>query len=256
MCNGDCNYIDSPRRKWIEWDSQILTALFCVTGFGLIPWRFRDFYYLLQYRVWHNEEGLRRLGGIHRGWYRLPGSQDLPIELGPDNVESLQWSSLPRLSIPYPETRIADAPRTGVRAPATKPWKVDFVIWSMVWNTFLQAVLSGFMWGLNRYNRPSWSTGLFVVLACLAAAGGGLVMFLEGKKVKGIEGVPLTERDLRRLERDRRLGIPHYNNIKDKKPKTDEEDAEAAKHEHSKTKRLAQKVTGKDKGEKSQDASL
>ncbi|KAJ4304315.1 hypothetical protein N0V88_001928 [Collariella sp. IMI 366227] len=40
-----------------------------------------------------------------------------------------------------------------------------------------------------------------------------------GKKVKRIEGVPLTERDRQRLEKDRELGIPHYNNIKDKKPK-------------------------------------
>jgi hypothetical protein len=48
---------------------------------------------------------------------------------------------------------------------------------------------------------------------------GGYVMFLEGKKVKSIEGVPLTERDLEKLARDQELGISHYNNIKDKKPK-------------------------------------
>ena len=35
MCVPTCNDIDSPRRKWIEVDSQILNALFCVTGFGL-----------------------------------------------------------------------------------------------------------------------------------------------------------------------------------------------------------------------------
>ncbi|KAL6402662.1 hypothetical protein AUP68_14116 [Ilyonectria robusta] len=28
---------DSPRKKWIEIDSQILNALFCVTAFGLAP---------------------------------------------------------------------------------------------------------------------------------------------------------------------------------------------------------------------------
>jgi hypothetical protein len=42
----------------------------------------------------------------------------------------------------------------------------------------------------NRYQRPSWSTGLFVALACTVAALGGLMMFTEGKKVKKIEGVP------------------------------------------------------------------
>ena len=77
----DCNYIDSPRRVWVEIDSQILNALFCVTGFGLIPWRFRDLYYLLQYRMLGKYEGLQVLGGIHRSWFRLPGSQDLPVDV-------------------------------------------------------------------------------------------------------------------------------------------------------------------------------
>ena len=33
---------EHERRVWIEIDSQILNALFCVTGIGLIPWRVRD----------------------------------------------------------------------------------------------------------------------------------------------------------------------------------------------------------------------
>ncbi|KAK1769198.1 hypothetical protein QBC33DRAFT_576991 [Phialemonium atrogriseum] len=223
MCYPTCNDINSPRRKWIEWDSQIINALFCVTGFGLAPWRFRDWYYLLQFRILKKEEGLRRLAGFHRGWFRLPGSQGLPLQAGPQNPPL----DAPRSSVPYPESRIPEAPLTGVRAPATPTWRMDFVVWSMVCNTFLQAVLSGFMWGMNRYKRPSWSTGLFVALACIVAAMGGIMMFVEGKKVKSIEGVPLTGRDLERLARDRELGIPHYNNIKDKKPKEKVTDPES-----------------------------
>jgi hypothetical protein len=92
-------------------------------------------------------------------------------------------------------------------------WKLDFAVWTMVWNTFLQAVLAGFMWGLNRYKRPSWSTGLFVALACIVAACGGIMIFVEGKKVKSIEGVPVSEKDQERLKRDNELGIMHWNNI-------------------------------------------
>jgi hypothetical protein len=217
MCKPDCNNINSPRRKWIEVDSQILNALFCVTGFGLIPWRFRDLYHLLNYRIFKNPDGLSRLAGIHRGWFRLEGSQSLPVTLGPENIEEL--GSVSRSSIPYPPKSIPDAPLTGIRAQPTKLWKLDFVIWAYVWNTFLQAVLSGFMWGLNRYNRPSWSTGLFVALACIIAAAGGIMVFVEGKKVKSVEGVPVSEKDKKRLEHDRELGITHYNNIKDEKPK-------------------------------------
>lgn len=229
MCYPTCDDINSPRRKWIEWDSQIINALFCVTGFGLAPWRLRDWYYLLKYRVLKDEEGLRRLAGFHRGWFRLPGSEDLPLLAGPQNPPI----DAPKSSVPFPESKIPDAPLTGVRAPATPVWKMDYVVWAMVWNTFLQAVLSGFMWGMNRYDRPSWSTGLFVGLACVVAAMGGIMMFMEGKKVKGIEGVPLTDRDRKKLAEDRELGIPHYNNIKDKKPKEKVADPEEGTEKHN-----------------------
>lgn len=46
------------------------------------------------------------------------------------------------------------------------------------------------MWHYNRYTRPSWATGLFVALGCIAAGVGGLMMFHEGKNVKKVEGVP------------------------------------------------------------------
>lgn len=240
MCHPTCDHIDSPRRKWIEYDSQIVNALFCVTGFGLAPWRFRDLYFLMQYRLRGKKLGLRRLAGIHRGWFRLNGSQNLPNDLGPKNIEAsfdVEWMSS---QVPYPITSIPDAPLTGTRAPPTKVWKMDLMIWANCFNTFMQALLSGFMWGMNRYDRPSWSVGLFVGLAIVSAAAGGLVGFFEGKAVKAIEGVPLTEADRERLARDKELNIPHYvslwrtltdyslrmsltssykNNLKDKKPK-------------------------------------
>ncbi|KAL2135428.1 hypothetical protein VTI74DRAFT_8530 [Chaetomium olivicolor] len=215
MCYPTCDDINSPRRKWIEWDSQILTGLFCVTAFGLAPWRFRDLWYLLKYRVLKKEEGLRRLAGIHNGWFRLRGTQELATDIGPDNLPP----DVPRSCVPIPEKNMPRAPLTGTRAPATSVWKLDFVIWCMVWNTFAQCGLCGIMWGMNRYDRPSWSTGFLVAIACVIAMVGGLVMFLEGKKVKSIEGVPLTDRDREKLARDKELGILHYNNIKDKKPK-------------------------------------
>ncbi|KAH8155007.1 uncharacterized protein LAJ45_00015 [Morchella importuna] len=163
MCKPSCNAIDSPRRIWIEIDSQILNALFCVTGFGLIPWRFRDLYFLLKWRVAGQKAALVRLAQIHDGWFRVPA------EVGQGETV------------------------TGERAPPTKSWKMDFVVWLYVWNTFLQAVLSGFMWGMNRIERPSWSTGLFVALACIVAGVAGGMVWWEGRKVKRIEGVEEKE---------------------------------------------------------------
>ncbi|KAG6005512.1 hypothetical protein E4U21_007906 [Claviceps maximensis] len=227
MCYPTCDDINSARRIWIEIDSQILNALFCVTGFGLAPWRFRDLYFLLQYRLSKKEIGLRRLAGIHRGWFRLQGSTDLPPNLGPRSINEPEYQSFSRSAIPFPETKIPDPPLTAVRAPWTAVWKLDLVIWLMVANTFFQCVLSGFMWGMNRHDRPSWSTGLFVALGSIVASVGGFIMFQEGKTVKGIEGVPVSQQDVNRLARDREQGVWHYNNLQDKDFKVEKKKANA-----------------------------
>ncbi|KAJ1335255.1 DUF2985 domain-containing protein [Microdochium nivale] len=219
MCyDGDCNHIDSPRRIWIETDSQILNALFCVTGFGLAPWRFRDLYFLLKYRIKGDLDALRALAGVHRGWFRLPGSDSLPAALGPKNVEEMA-DKFDHKSVPTPLDTIPDAPPTGIRAPPTRMWKMDFIVWNNIFNTIFQVILCAYMWSLDRYDRPSWSTGLFVCLGMLVAAIAGITMGTEGKHVKIIEGVPLTKGDLERLARDRELGIAHYNSYGGKEPK-------------------------------------
>ena len=222
MCYPDCEHIESPRRKWIEWDSQILNALFCVTGLGLIPWRFRDLYWLLRFRLRKEHIALRRLAGIHRSWVRLEGSQHLPVDIGPNNIPD----DVSRDVIPFPESKIPDAPLTGTRAPATSLWRLDYVIWMNVWNTIFQCCLCGFMWGMDRITRPSWSTGLFVGLALVVGSMGGIGIFTEGKKVKTVEGVALTDEDKEKLARDREQGIYHYNNIKAKRPKQKASDPE------------------------------
>ena len=192
----DCNDLYSPRRIWIEIDSQILNALFCVTGFGLVPWRFRDLYFLVKWRVGKRYDALRRLAGIHNGWFRLPGSEEIPIGsahgIGDAGMEAQHEGRTieSNPAVPIPAAKTPEQPLTGVRAESTKLWKMDYVVWAFVVNTFLQCVLSGFMWGLNRFDRPSWSTGLFVALACIVAALGGLMQFLESKRIKKVEGVP------------------------------------------------------------------
>jgi hypothetical protein len=45
---GDAD--SSPRKIWIEIDSQILNALFCLTAWGLATWRFRDLYWVSRRR--------------------------------------------------------------------------------------------------------------------------------------------------------------------------------------------------------------
>ncbi|KAF8535093.1 hypothetical protein BDD12DRAFT_918737 [Trichophaea hybrida] len=174
MCKPTCNAINSPRRIWIEIDSQILNGLFCVTGFGLAPWRFRDLYYLLKWRCYGKQSGYLKLQEINQNWYRPgPAASGSPEAVG---------SSTDTAATDDIDTA------TGKRAPPTKSWKLDYVIWLYVLNTFFQCCLCGFMWGMNRYQRPSWSTGFFVALACIVAMMAGGQVWWETRKVKRIEG--------------------------------------------------------------------
>ncbi|KAJ8120108.1 hypothetical protein ONZ43_g3100 [Nemania bipapillata] len=232
MCwvNGkfDCDDINSQRRIWIEIDSQVLTALFSATGFGLVGWRVRDLYLLLRYRINKDQKALRRLAGVHRAWLRLEGSDQLPPTLGPKNIEETTVH-FDTNSVPYPLETISDPPPTGIRAPPSKLWKMDFIAWLNIWYIVFQGFLSGFMWALSRYNRPAWTTGLFFALTFITSSAAGIMEALQVLNVRAIEGVPLTKRDIQRLARDKELGIPHYNNIKDKDPEEEQRKKEEKK---------------------------
>jgi hypothetical protein len=221
MCIPTCDNIDSPRRLWIEIDSQILNALFCVTGFGFAPWRLRDLYRLLQFRLKGNLIALRRLAGIHRDWFRLADSHQLPSNLGPSNICAKLTDNntvLPLDAMPDPVVMMPDPPLTGVRAPPTSGWKIDFVIWMYVANTVFQCFLAGFQWCMNRHTRPAWATGLFVGLGMLTGLLAGWTQFREKEAIKHIEGIQVTAEDILILSRDLELGIMHYNNLGDKQP--------------------------------------
>ena len=212
MCHPSCNAENSPRKIWIEIDSQVLNGLFCVTGFGLIPWRFRDFYYLMRWRLRKEQKYHQRLAGIYRGWYRLPGSEQLPDSIGPPPSYNKKNPRTPESPPPYTPHEIADLeanpaipipatsmpkpPLTGMRAKPSKSWNLDIVIWMYFINTLFQGALAGVMWGFNRHNRPAWTTGLFVTVACLAGIFAGIIVFVEGSRVKKAEGVPVREYDV------------------------------------------------------------
>ncbi|KAI9932362.1 hypothetical protein ASPWEDRAFT_39747 [Aspergillus wentii DTO 134E9] len=161
MCHPDCNSLNSSRRVWIEIDSQILNALFCVTGFGLAPWRIRDVYFWCLWRLGRTEyrqRGLDRLAVIHKRWFQSP--LDMQNLLKGD-----------------------DASGCAMQSP-TPHWKMDVVVWGNMWNTIFQICLALCMWTMNRFKRPSWTTGLFVCLACVVVGVAGLTMELEKRRVK------------------------------------------------------------------------
>ena len=125
----------SPRKIWLEIDSQILNALFCVTAFGLAPWRFRDFYWMIKVVHLHDKPAMTRLMQQNKAWFR-PSAEYDDLEMEKETTTF-----------------------TGKRAPPTALWKLAFTVDMMVLNTLLQAVLSFFMWHYNRFDRPTWATG-------------------------------------------------------------------------------------------------
>jgi hypothetical protein len=163
---GDAD--SSPRKIWIEIDSQILNALFCLTAWGLAPWRFRDLYWVARWRFGKHEasqRAIRRLAARNEAWFRMREEDCEAKETFHD-----------------------------ARAPPTASWKLDFVVWMMVMNTLLQVGMAFFMWHWNRIDRPSWGTGTFIGLGCGVSLLAGLVTWWEGRKVKKIEGPKIKSR--------------------------------------------------------------
>ncbi|KAI1770085.1 hypothetical protein F4818DRAFT_446538 [Hypoxylon cercidicola] len=175
---------DSPRKKWLEIDGQILNALFCVTGFGLAPWRFRDFYFLVRVLLFRDASAMRRLATHNKGWFRPPAwaheyGGSFSNQGQNDNHHSDE------------STEKSAGTFTGNKAPPTAIWKLAFTISMMVLNTAFQAVLCYYTWAYNRLDRPRWATGTFIGLASGVAAFAGIMSWWEGRKVKKTEGPEL-----------------------------------------------------------------
>ncbi len=157
------NADSSPRKIWLEIDSQILNALFCVTGFGLAPWRFRDLYWFIKARHFHNRYAMEKLYKQNKAWFRPPAWATNEPDGSPSDAVHVtsttngeQKNDNATTTVSAQQTHRIDIPQTftGNRAPPTSWWKLAFVIWMMVLNTLVQAVLCFFMWHYNRINRP------------------------------------------------------------------------------------------------------
>lgn len=184
----DCSSKHTSKSLWIEIDAQVLTGLFCVTAFGLAPWRCRDLWHLMQYRIWHEHLALRKLAAAHKGWFRLPESQHLDPLVQAKDLNEVDHAEAVKV-LPYPLAKSSRSPLTGVRALPTKLWKMDFVVWMMFLNTIFQVILCGFMWGQNRYKRASVAVALPLVLGMLSGIAAGWIQFAESKKIKQREGI-------------------------------------------------------------------
>lgn len=157
------------KKIWIEIDSQILNALFCLASWALAPWRVRDTYWLIMWRFGSDAKSKSSIGQLARrneGWLRMRDS---------DLIESH-------------ETILSQKTLTGKIAPPTKKWKIDFVVINLLLNSLFQVGMATFMWVYNRHNRPSFGVGLFIGLGCFSSLLGGAMSWWEARKIKLLEG--------------------------------------------------------------------
>jgi hypothetical protein len=193
MCHPTCDDVNSPRKTWIEIDSQILNALFCIPAFWLGPRRCIETWKILLYMTRKDTIAFRQLAATYREWFRLPASQTLPTHIGPVEVEAwLQQASSLENIVPSPARSVPEPPVSGQRAMPTQLWKLQAVIGLNLMNTMFQVILSLFMWSYNRHNRPGWSVGLFLCLAFVSSIGATVLMALERKGVQKVEGKGLS----------------------------------------------------------------
>lgn len=66
---GPDDKVHSPRQIWIEIDSQILNALFSITGLGLLPLRSRDLYFWIRGRYLQDSAKNKKILKIHSNWF-------------------------------------------------------------------------------------------------------------------------------------------------------------------------------------------
>ena len=81
------------------------------------------------------------------------------------------------------------ATRSGDVAGRTRPvWLLDAVVWFNLWNSLWQACLAGCVWGMNRFQRPAWTTTLFIILSFGCGIASGYVIWKEGRRIGKVEG--------------------------------------------------------------------
>jgi len=177
---------------WIEISSQVTNGLFTATGIGLIPWRVIDTYRMA--KIWHYKRltrQLRRKAGIQD----LGDEDDLPDPaINPDFVRVLTEKQQDELH--YQQQKFM-ASQTWYRPHATEthrafPINTALLICLLIdGNSFFQCFLCGCMWGMNRFQRPAWTTGSLIPASFMCALVAAYFIFKgnnKTKKTKEVEG--------------------------------------------------------------------
>ncbi|KAF8759704.1 hypothetical protein RHS01_02081 [Rhizoctonia solani] len=190
-------------------------ALFTVTGVGLIPWRVIDTYRIA--KIWHYRQVTRRL----RRNAKLPAlidGNDLPDPVyNPNYVHVL--SDRQQKDLHYQQQKFM-ASQTWYRPHETETHKAFpiktalFICLFIDFNSVFQCMLCGCMWGLNRFERPAWTTGTLIPASFLCGIAAGVLIWRGGNQTKKVKEVEQRLREALDME-SRGVGIAGYTSAHD-----------------------------------------
>ncbi|KAF9534219.1 hypothetical protein CPB83DRAFT_843880 [Crepidotus variabilis] len=175
---------------WIEVSSQVETGLFTVTSIGLIPSRVLDTYRV--WKIWRYKQKTTKLRE-KAGLPQLFDVDDLPDPIfDPNYVHVLtEWEQKDLTR----QQRKFQYSQTWYRAHGTETHRA-FPISVALWicflndgNSIFQAFLCGTMWGLNRFERPPWTTGILIPGSFLCGIGAAVLIWRGGERTKRVEEV-------------------------------------------------------------------
>ncbi|TFY59690.1 hypothetical protein EVJ58_g5638 [Rhodofomes roseus] len=162
---------------WVEVCQQIETSLFSITSIGLMPFRTVDTYRV--FKIWwykRKTEKLRCAAGLPE----LYDPNDLPDPHYDANFVPVLTEE-EQVDLHYQQHKFMLS-QTWYRPHGTQTHRA-FPI------EYVCCLLSGVMWGLNRFNRPAWTDGTTLPAAFVAGIAAGVLIWWGSKKTKRVKEV-------------------------------------------------------------------
>ncbi|KAF5387704.1 hypothetical protein D9615_000499 [Tricholomella constricta] len=228
---------------WVEVASQVENGLFTVTGIGLIPYRVWDTYRI--FWIWHYKRKTRKLR-TKAGLPQLFDEDDLPDpKYDPNYVHNNENFDTLRLGIGPTEQKRTELVVTGPHSHTIYNFFQAFPINTALLicllndgNSIFQIMLCGTMWGLDRFQRPAWSTGILIPCSFLCGIFAAVFIWRGGQKTKRVAEVAERLRAALAADDDHQPdGDAKYSNPRSTAPELeklteDVEECEMAVDEH------------------------
>ncbi|KAF8238778.1 hypothetical protein L208DRAFT_1240824 [Tricholoma matsutake] len=175
---------------WVEISSQVENGLFTITGVGLIPSRVLATYRI--YWIWHYKRKTNKLRA-QAGLEPLVNVDELPDPALDPNYRHVlteeEQNHLSKLQSKFQHSQTWYRPH---RTDTHRAFSINTALLICLLtdgNSIFQVMLCGTMWGLNRFQRPAWTTATLITFSFLCGIFAAVFIWLGGKKTKLVEEV-------------------------------------------------------------------